>query len=73
MFVWRTMKLADLIISSAEFLVVKGSGEHEFNVRALARDWGGAGDFRVYVNISEHPHGHTWTPLTTDTRVLTFQ
>jgi hypothetical protein len=60
------------MISEATVLVAKGSGDHQFNVSALARDWGTAGDFSVYVNLSEHPHGVSWTPLATDIRVLTF-
>jgi hypothetical protein len=61
------------IISPAGVLVARGSGEHQFDARALARDWGDEGDFKVYVNLTEHPHGHTYTPLATDVEVLTFQ
>jgi hypothetical protein len=61
------------MISAAKVLVAKSSGEHQFNVNVFTKDWGAAGDFKVYVNLAEHPHGPTWTPLATDTRVLTFQ
>jgi hypothetical protein len=61
------------IVSAAEALVVKGSGEHEFNVTVVTKDWGPAGDFMAYVNLSEHPHEASWAPLDTDTWVLTFQ
>lgn len=58
------------MISYATALVVKGSGEHQFNVTTVPKDWGDAGDFKVYVNLSEHPHGPSWTPLATDILVL---
>jgi hypothetical protein len=61
------------IISAAEALVAKGSGEHEFNVSVVTKNWEPDGDFKVYVNLSEHPHEVSWIPLATDTRVLTFQ
>ena len=61
------------IISSAEALIAKGSGEHEFNVSVVTKNWEPDGDFKVYVNLSEHPHEASWTPLATETRVLTFQ
>ena len=60
------------IVTNADFLVNKGSGEHEFNVTVIPKDWGSQGDFKVYVNISEYPHPSTWTPLDGDTCVLTF-
>jgi hypothetical protein len=60
------------MISSATALVLKGSGEHEFNVNVMPVDWGVAGDFKLYVNLSEHPRGHIWTPLATDIRVLSL-
>ncbi|MCU0822703.1 MAG: hypothetical protein MUC95_09575 [Spirochaetes bacterium] len=41
------------LISDAAFPVSKGSGEHTFTVTAAARDWGEAGDFSVYVNMSQ--------------------
>lgn len=56
-----------VMISDATALVVKGSGEHQFNVTSV---WGDAGDFKVYVNLSEHPHGPSWTPLAIDILVL---
>ena len=61
-----------LMIPAAEILVAKGSGEHQFNVSVIAKDWGGEGDFQVLVNLSEHPHGYSWTALAGDTWVLAF-
>ena len=60
------------MISDAKVFIAKGSGEHQFNVTTVTRDWGTAGDFKVYVNLSEHPHGPSWTPLASDIQVLTF-
>ena len=60
------------MIKSATALVIKGSGEHQFNITTVTKDWGVADDFKVYVNLSEHPHGPSWTPLATDILVLTF-
>ena len=60
------------MISGATALVVKGSGEHQFNVTTVPKNWGVAGDFKVYVNLSQHPHGPSWTPLATDILVLTI-
>jgi hypothetical protein len=60
------------MINDATALVANGSGEHQFNVTVVTKDWGTDGDFVVYVNLSEHPHESTWTPLATDIRVLTF-
>ncbi|UCG50536.1 MAG: hypothetical protein JSW58_10025 [Candidatus Latescibacterota bacterium] len=61
------------IVSDAKAFVAKGSGEHQFSVSVFPKNWGDAGDFKAYVNLSEHPHGPSWTPLATDTRVLTFE
>jgi hypothetical protein len=60
------------LISEAKTLVAKGSGEHQFNVNVVTWDWGAAGDFGVYVNLSENPHGSTWTPLVIVIQVLPF-
>lgn len=55
-----------------EILVTKGSGQYQFNVTIVTKNWGSSGNFGVYVNLSEYPHGTTWTPLATDIWVLTF-
>lgn len=60
------------MISDATAIVDKGSGEHTFNVTVRVKDWGSRGDFRVYVNLSEHPHPFSWSPLASDTQVLSF-
>ncbi|MCJ7581928.1 MAG: hypothetical protein MUP98_15550 [Candidatus Aminicenantes bacterium] len=61
------------MITGAKSLIAKGSGVHQFNVSVVTQDWGGAGDFSVYVNLSENPHPASWTPLATDILVLTFK
>lgn len=61
------------MISSADHIVSPGSGQHVFHVSAIAKDWGDAGDFKAYVNLSEYPHGRPWIPLATNTRVLSLQ
>lgn len=58
------------MISDATALVVKGTGDHQFKVSAVPKDLGDTDDFKVYVNLSEHPHGPSWTPLATDIRIL---
>ena len=60
------------IISDATVLVTRGSGEHQFNVTAVPKDWGATGDFKLSVNLSEHSHGPSWTPLAIDIQVLTL-
>lgn len=60
------------MIEEASALVTSGTGEHQFNISVLVKDWGNEGDFEVFVNLSEHPHGFTWTPLAWDTWTLTF-
>jgi hypothetical protein len=61
-----------VVIVDAKAYVSMGSGEHQFSVTAIPIDWGPAGDFEAYVNLSEHPHGQTWTPLATDRLALAF-
>ena len=61
------------ILKAATVLVDKGSGEHQFNVTVVPKDWGSDGDFSVYVNLSEQAHESVWTPIATDIRVLTLQ
>jgi hypothetical protein len=60
------------MVSDATTLVIKGSGEHQFNVTSIPREWGDDVDFKVYVNLSEHPRGPSWSPLATDIRVITL-
>ena len=50
------------------FLVVRGSGEHTFQVAARTKDWARFGSFGVYVSLSSHPHPYklSWTPLVSD-------
>jgi len=51
------------MIPSQEFTVPKGSGTHTFNVTTTPVNWGSAGSFKAYVNLSENPHPSTWTAL----------
>jgi hypothetical protein len=60
------------MLSDATAIIDKGSGKHTFNVTVRVKDWGGRGDFKVYVNLSEHPHPFSWSPLASDTQVLSF-
>jgi hypothetical protein len=61
-----------IMISEASTIVDKGSGTHTFNVTATAKDWLAAGDFKVYVNLSENPHPSEWAPFSTDLEPLSF-
>jgi hypothetical protein len=60
------------IMLGVDQIVNQGSGQYMFNVFATAKDWGLAGDFGVFVYISEYPHGVQWTPLDSDIMILTF-
>ncbi|MCK4797004.1 MAG: hypothetical protein KAT05_06455 [Spirochaetes bacterium] len=53
-------------------IVNKGSGNYTFEVFAIVKDWESQGDFEVFVYLSEHPHDSLWSPLESDTQVLTF-
>ena len=61
-----------IMITSADFVVNAGSGNHTFYVNTAVKDWGTSGDFQVYVNLSEYPHGTTWIPLANDRQALYF-
>ena len=60
------------LIEEAAALIAAGTGQHQFNVSVITKDWGDDGDFEVYVNLSEHPHDFIWTPLATDIWALIF-
>ncbi len=60
------------MINATMFVVEEGSGSHQFSASVVVKDWGAEGDFQAYVYLSEFPHGNPWTPLATDTEVLTF-
>lgn len=58
-----------VMASSQEFLVSKGSGTHVFTAAAVPKNWGSAGVFQAYANISENPHPATgWKPLANATK-----
>jgi hypothetical protein len=61
------------MISEASVIIDKGSGLHTFEVTTRAKNWNNAGDFKVYVNLSEYPHPPTWYPLASDTMTLKFK
>lgn len=50
--------------------VTETPGSYTFQVSATPKDWGGTGNFKVYVNISEVDHESSWTPLDSDEMVL---
>ncbi len=44
-------------------IVPQGSGTETFTVSATPVDWGAEGDFEASANLSEYPHGSSWSPL----------
>lgn len=62
-----------ILTDRATIIVKKGWGRHTFKVSAKTKDWLGEGDFNVYINLSEYPHGVNWTPLDYDTKALKFR
>ncbi len=60
------------MISSADKLVGKGTGEHTFDVTTSPKNWSSTGSFEVYVNLSPYPNGSSWIPLANDYEPLTF-
>jgi hypothetical protein len=58
------------MVNEARTPISNGSGEHTWEVEANVADWGRAGSFTVYVNISEDPIPPSWRPLANDTYVL---
>jgi len=58
------------MISSQTHTVAKGSGTHTFIATATPVDWGTAGTFQAYVNLSENPHPLPWTPLAGDKKTI---
>lgn len=51
------------MISSQTYTVGKGSGNHTFTVTTTPVDWGTAGTFQAYVNLSDNPRSIPWVPL----------
>jgi hypothetical protein len=61
------------LVISETVIIDEGSGQHTFNpTNITAKDWSPTGDFKAYVNISEYPHDSSWSPLDSDTMILTF-
>lgn len=56
----------------ADHIVSEGNGTYTFIVTTAAKDWLAEGDFKVYVNIIEFPHPSPYSPLDSDTFILTF-
>ena len=59
-------------ITSANYYINKGSGNHVFNVTIKPKDWGDEGDFSVWVCMDEVPEIDNWL-LDCDEKILTFQ
>ena len=59
-------------MKSIDHIVTEGNGTYTFNVNATTKDWGVAGDFKVYVNIVEYPHESSYSPLDNYFYTLTF-
>ena len=54
-------------------IVDAGGGRVTLEAQAQAKDWSASGgDFQVLVNLSEYPHASTWSPLASETQVLTL-
>jgi len=60
------------MMSSQTYTVAKGSGTHTFNVTTTAVNWGSAGSFQAYVNLSENPHSTQWTPLASHVKTISI-
>jgi len=61
------------LVSSETVVINEGSGQHTFNPTDIApKNWAPDGHFVAYVNISEYPHGSSWTPLDIDLLILSF-
>lgn len=63
---------AFVTLTASTAVVVKGSGEHTFDVNAAAKDWQTEGDFQAYVYMAEYPHSSPFTPFASDKEILTF-
>ena len=62
-----------VMVSEASYIIEKGTGFHTFDVETIAKDWINAGDYQVYVNLSENPHPSEWSPLASDSESLQFR
>lgn len=62
-----------VMVSEASYIIEKGTGFHTFDIETIAKDWINAGDYKVYVNLSENPHPPEWSPLATDSESLQFR
>jgi len=62
-----------VMVSEASYIIEKGTGFHTFDVETIAKDWINAGDYKVYVNLSENPHPQEWSPLASDSESLQFR
>jgi len=60
------------MVSSGDYIISKGTGQHTFSASATAKKWVGS-PFQAIVTLSEYPHsGSTWTNLASDKRNLQF-
>ncbi len=58
--------------TSQNLIMEKGTGEHTFSVRAMAKNLGGVTPFQVIVTLSEYPHASSWKSLDSDKGNLHF-
>ncbi len=62
-----------LMATSGNAIVEKGSGEHSFEVIAMAKKWEWGTPFQIIATLSEYPHSSsTWTNLDSDKKSLHF-
>ena len=53
-------------------LIYEGTGTYTWIVTALTKDWLLEGDFEVLAMVSEYPHEDSYSPLDSDTHILSF-
>jgi hypothetical protein len=59
-----------VMLSGADKIVNQGSGQYSFQVSAVVKNWGSAGSFQVYTNLSPNPVPSSWTPYAGNTFIL---
>ena len=59
-----------LDVNAQDTSIVAGSGSKTYSSTVIPVDWGSSGGFQVYANLSEYPHGSSWTPMANDTHPI---
>lgn len=60
-----------LMLSNGNKVVNQGSGQYSFQVSAVVKNWGTAGSFQVYTNLSPDPLPPSgWSPYASNSFVL---